>query len=168
MKRPPSRLEPGPLGGRPFGFVETVQPVFDAKCVSCHGEKEPKGGMNLSRTVSGQHGFTASYQSLCYAQGPDGKQIRRVSKKAGRPLVGCYPQRNQIQITPADSPDSAFGSPLVQMLREGHQKVSLTDDDLRRIITWIDLNAVYYGIYEPEEQLALQREGKPVPMPKIQ
>ncbi len=167
MKRAPSRLEPGPMGGRPFGFVEMVQPVFDASCVGCHNDKESKGGINLSRTVSGQHGFTASYQSLCYATGSDGKQIRRLSKKSGRPLVGCYPQRNQIQITPVDSPDSALGSPLVRMLRDGHQKVALTDDELRRIITWIDLNAVYYGVYEPEEQLALQRAGQPVPMPAI-
>lgn len=167
MKRPPSRLEPGPLGGRPFGFVEMVQPVFDASCVGCHNDKESKGGMNLSRTVSGPHGFTASYQSLCYAQGPDGKPIRRVSKKAGRPLVGCYPQRNQIQITQVDAPESAIGSPLVRMLLAGHHDVKLSDEALRRIITWIDLNALYYGVYEPEEQLALQREGKPVPMPAV-
>jgi hypothetical protein len=145
-----------------------VQPVFDAKCVSCHGEKEPKSGVELTRRIVGKLGYTASYLSLCYEKDVSYTTKRKLSKKTGRPLVGCYPQRNQIQITPVDSPDSAFGSPLVQMLREGHQKVSLTDDDLRRIITWIDLNAVYYGIYEPEEQLALQREGKPVPMPKIQ
>lgn len=168
MKRAPSRLEPGPMGGRPFGFVEMVQPVFDASCVGCHNDKESKGGINLSRTVSGPHGFTASYQSLCYATGPDGKQIRRLSKKSGRPLVGCYPQRNQIQITQVDAPESALGSPLVQMLLAGHKEVKLSDDALRRISTWIDLNAVYYGVYEPEEQLVLQREGKPVPMPAIQ
>ncbi|MEI7948008.1 MAG: hypothetical protein WCJ02_15010 [bacterium] len=168
MKRPPSRLEPGPLGGRPFGFVETVQPILDAKCVSCHNEKESKGGIELTRRIIGKLGYTASYLSLCYEKDVSYTTKRRLSKKTGRPLVGCYPQRNQIQITPVDSPDSALGSPLVQMLRDGHQKVSLADDDLRRIITWIDLNAVYYGVYEPEEQLALQREGKPVPMPKIQ
>jgi hypothetical protein len=167
MKRPPSRLEPGPLGGRPFGFVEMVQPVFDAKCAACHSDKEAKGGVNLSRTVSGADGFTASYRSLCYADGPDGKPVRRLSKAAGRPLVGCYPQRNQIQITAVDAAESALASPLVLMLREGHQKVALTDDELRRIATWIDLNAVFYGVYEPESLLALQRAGKPVPMPEI-
>jgi len=167
MKRAPSRLVPGPLGGRPFGFVEMVQPVLDARCVSCHGEKAPKGGVELTRRLVGTFGFTASYESLCYASGVGCKQVRRMSKKDGRPLVGCYPQRNQIQITPVDSPDSAIGSPLVRMLREGHQKVALTDDELRRIITWIDMNAVFYGVYEPEEQLALQRQGKTVPMPAI-
>ncbi len=168
MKRPPSKLEPGPFGGRPFGFVETVQPVFDAKCVSCHGEKEPKGGIELTRRIIGKHGYTASYLTLCFEKDVSYTAKRRLSKKTGKPLVGCYPQRNQIQITPVDSEHSAFGSPLVQMLRSGHNKVVLTDDELRRIITWIDMNAIFYGVYEPEDQLALQREGKPVPMPEIE
>ena len=168
MKRPPSKLEPGAFGGRPFGFVEVVQPVLDARCVSCHGEKEPKGGIELTPRISGAHGYTASYEALCYAAGPDGKPVRRLAKNSGRPLVGCYPQRNQIQITPVDSEFSAFGSPLIRMLREGHNKVALTDDELRRFITWIDMNSVFYGVYEPEEQLAMQREGKPVPLPEIQ
>jgi len=46
--------------------------------------------------------------------------------------------------------------------------VRLSPDELRRIATWVDLNAVFYGVYEPADQLALQREGKPVPMPVIQ
>jgi hypothetical protein len=53
-------------------------------------------------------------------------------------------------------------------LKAAKEKYGLTDEDLRRIATWIDLNAVFYGVYEPAEQLALQREGKPVPMPMIQ
>jgi hypothetical protein len=166
MRRAPSEPDPGPLGGRPFGFVEAVQSILDAKCASCHGGKEPKDGVDLSRRP-GTRGFTASYESLCYAQDAEGRTIRRLSKLTGRPLVTCYPQRNQIQITPTDSPDSALGSGLIRMFREGHHDVSLTDDEWRRIAAWLDLNAVFYGVYEPEEQLALQREGKPVPIPEI-
>jgi len=54
------------------------------------------------------------------------------------------------------------------MLKAGHGEVKLTPEELRRIGTWIDMNAVFYGVYEPEAQLAMQREGKPVPMPEIQ
>ena len=76
--------------------------------------------------------------------------------------------RNQIQVTPEGGADGARGSGLVQMLKAGHGEVSLTAGELARIATWIDLNAVFYGVYEPTEQLAMQREGKPVPMPEIQ
>ena len=168
MRRPAAELTPTPESGRPYGFVENVQPIFDAKCVRCHNDKEAKAGLNLSRTITGAHGFTASYESLCYAKGADGKTVRRLSKATGRPLVTCFPMRNQIQVTPEGGGDGARGSGLIQALKASQEKYGLTAEDLRRIATWIDLNAVFYGVYEPEEQLALQREGKPVPMPQIQ
>jgi hypothetical protein len=168
MKRPAAELTPTPESGRPYGFVENVQPILDAKCAGCHTGKEPKGGINLSRALAGGNGYTASYESLCYTKGSDGKTVRRMAKKGGRPLVPCYPMRNQIQVTPEGGADGAIGSGLVQMLKAGHGEVKLTPEELRRIGMWIDLNAVFYGVYEPEEQLAMQREGKPVPMPLIQ
>ena len=168
MKRPAAELLPTPESGRPYGFVENVQPIFDAKCVSCHNDKETKGDLNLSRTMVGAHGYTASYESLCYAKGTDGKTVRRLSKKTGRPLVPCFAMRNQLQVTPEGGADGARGSGLIHALKTGQASTKVTDDEVRRIATWIDLNAVFYGVYEPEEQLAMQREGKPVPMPTIQ
>jgi len=168
MKRPAAELTATPESGRPYGFVENVQPIFDAKCVRCHNDKEAKGGINLSRTIVGENGYTASYETLCYAKGPDGKSVRRLSKKTGRPLVACFPMRNQIQTTPEGGVDGARGSGLIEALKAAQEKYSLTSEDLRRIGTWIDMNAVFYGVYEPAEQLAMQREGKPVPMPANQ
>jgi hypothetical protein len=168
MKREAAELTPTPESGRPYGFVENVQPLFDAKCVSCHNDKESKGGINLSRTLMGSNGYTASYETLCTTKGADGKAVRRLSKKNGRPLVTFYAMRNQIQVTPEGGMDGAIGSGLVQMLKAGHGEVKLTAPELLRVGTWIDMNAVFYGVYEPAEQLALQREGKPVPMPEIQ
>jgi hypothetical protein len=168
MKRPAAELTPTPESGRPYGFVENVQPIFDATCVRCHNDQEAKAGLNLSRTPTGANGYTASYQTLCYAKGADGKEIRRLSKKTGQPLVTCFPLRNQIQVTPEGGADGARGSGLIQALKAGKADMRLTAEELRRIATWIDLNAVFYGVYEPEAHLALQREGKPVPMPQIQ
>ena len=170
MKRPAAELTPTPESGRPYGFVENVQPTLDTKCVGCHTGKEPKGGINLSRTVSGPYGYTASYSSLCYSEKKDaqGKPLRRLSKKTGRPLIPCFPMRNQIQVTPEGGADGAIDSGLLQMLKAGHNQVKMTSDELLRIATWIDMNAVFYGVYEPEDQLAMQREGKPVPMPERQ
>ena len=168
MRRPAAELTPTPESGRPYGFVENVQPIFDAKCVKCHNDSEAQAGINLSRTLVGANGYTASYETLCTVKGTDGKPARRLSKKTGRPLVPCFPMRNQIQVTPEGGADGARGSGLIQALKGAQKKYGLTSDDLRRIATWIDLNAVFYGVYEPEAQLAMQREGKPVPMPEIQ
>jgi hypothetical protein len=39
-------------------------------------------------------------------------------------------------------------SRLVDLLRAGHEGVKLTPEELDRIVTWIDLNAPYYAVYE--------------------
>jgi hypothetical protein len=47
-------------------------------------------------------------------------------------------------------PPYAWGSHrsrLVDLLRAGHYQVKLTDEELARIVTWIDINAPYYGSY---------------------
>ena len=43
-----SEIEPGPWGGRPFSYVEVVQPVLDRHCVRCHGGEKTEGGIDLT------------------------------------------------------------------------------------------------------------------------
>jgi hypothetical protein len=39
-------------------------------------------------------------------------------------------------------------SKLIQVLEKGHNKVKLSDDEMARIITWVDMNGVYYPTYD--------------------
>ncbi|MCY2993145.1 MAG: hypothetical protein NTY19_35465 [Planctomycetota bacterium] len=48
LRRPPSPLDPGELGGRPFSFIEAVQPILDRHCVRCHGGEKTEKGVDLS------------------------------------------------------------------------------------------------------------------------
>jgi hypothetical protein len=44
------------------------------------------------------------------------------------------------------------------MLDNGHNDVTLTDDDWNRLHTWIDgANALFYGTFNPLEQQRQQR-----------
>jgi len=149
LRRPPSQIDPGPLGGRPFAYAEVVQPVLDRHCVRCHGGKKPKAGLDLTGKPQGR--FTASYASLC----ADAKRVPR------------FKMRNQIQVTQPGGRYGALGSGLMKHLRAGHSDVKLSPDDLRRLAAWIDLNAIFYGLYLPEDQ-ARQRRGEVVPMPDVQ
>jgi hypothetical protein len=164
LGRPPSPIEPGRFGGRPFSFVEVVQPVLDKQCVRCHGGEKTDGGVDLTGTP--HQGFTKSYWALC--QGPNEWQ-----KMVGQPelvaesLVPRYYQRNQIQVTPLGGKYGALGSRLIKLLRDGHEDVQLDADELERLATWIDLNAIFYGVYLPEDQ-ARQLAGQQVPMPEIE
>jgi len=162
MRRPPSRIDPGELGGRPFSFVEVVQPVLDAHCVICHSGPEAKKGIVLTGEPEG--GFTKSYLSLC---GDPAPPPRQQGQPPADPLVPRFAQRNQIQATPVGGRHGALGSRLMKLIRAGHEGVSLDDAELRRLAAWIDCNAVFHGSFDPAEQ-ARQLSGEPIAMPEIQ
>ncbi len=160
MLRPPSRLDPGEWGARPFSYMEMVQPVWEKHCTGCHGANEPDGGIDLSPTPT-EH-YVKSYESLVN----DGPREANQSPGTG-PLVPRFEMRNQVQVTPPGGAVGARGSRLIALLRAGHEGVELTPEELRRVGTWIDMNAIFYGVYLPEEQ-ARQRKGEAVGMPEIQ
>ena len=150
FQRAPSRLQATPESGRPYGFTEMIQPILDNKCVECHNADRAEGGYDLSRRIA-ERGYTASYDSLCR----DSRMIPR------------YPERNQIQKTIPGGEIGARGSGLIRLLKQGHEEVTLTPEELRRFGTWIDLNAVFYGAYD-EASVFSQRDGKAIAMPIVQ
>ena len=163
LRRPPSELVPGPLGGRPFSFVEAVQPVLDRHCVRCHGGEKPDGGISLVATPA--EGFTRSYLALCNDRNFWGGGTNATN--AAEALVPRFGARNQIQRTEPGGMYGARGSRLLKLLGAGHHDVRLSADDLARLAAWIDLNAVCYGVTDPAAQ-ARQARGEPVPMPELQ
>ncbi|MBI2299274.1 MAG: PD40 domain-containing protein [Armatimonadetes bacterium] len=162
--RPAVELVPGPLGGAPFSFVRFVQPVLDRRCATCHSGAEPAGKMDLTGTPD--RGFTRSYWSLCGGPGLfDGGATN--PQTAAAALVPRFGMRNQVQVTPPGGEYGARGSRLLKLLRAGHHGVALEPDELRALAAWIDLNAVFYGSYDAEDQ-ARELRGEPVGMPEIQ
>ena len=163
LRRPPSLIEPGPFGGEPFSFVRVVQPVLDQHCVKCHGGEKRDGELDLTATPQGN--FTRSYVALCGDRDFWGAGTN--PKNAAEALVPRFGGRNQVQITPPGGTYGARGSRLLKLLRQGHEEVALRDDELRRLALWIDCNAIFYGVYAPEDQVR-QLRGELLSMPKIQ
>ncbi len=158
LSRPAQQLEAGELGGQPFSFVRFVQPVLDKHCVRCHGgageDGKPRldGKIDLRGEVDPRiRHYSRSYVSLMSRGG----------------LVPRYAARNQVQLTPPGGLQSARGSRLIKLLRDGHEKVTLTPAELRTIAAWIDCNAIFYGVNLPADQ-DRQLQGVRVAMPKIQ
>jgi hypothetical protein len=81
--------------------------------------------------------------------------------------VPRFPKRNQIQITEPGGRIGALGSDLMRLLRKGHEQVKLTDTELRTLAAWIDLNAVFYGSYDPNDNKK-EIKGLEIAMPAIQ
>jgi hypothetical protein len=163
LRRSPSPIDPGDLGGRPFSYVEVVQPILDKHCAGCHNPKQPDGGFDLTGTPEGN--FTKSYVALMGDVDFWGAGTNR--ENAARALVPRFGGRNQVQVTPPGGIYGALGSRLMKLLRAGHEDVELSDGELRRLAAWIDLNAVFSGAYLPEAHAA-QLRGECLSMPDIQ
>ena len=163
LHRPAATIDPGTLGGRPFSYMEVVQPILNEHCVRCHGPTQQDGGVDLSDTP--RDGFVQSYLALCRDRDFWGSGTNPTN--AAEAWVPRFGGRNQIQVTPPGGLYGARGSRLIKLLRAGHHDVQLQAEELHRIATWIDLNAVFYGVYGADDQ-ARQMRGEIVAMPEIQ
>lgn len=164
LRRPASNIRPGPWDGRPFSYVEVVQPVLDQHCVRCHGGDKTEGKIDLTGALEGA--FSRSYAALMQDDGAFW-QSGTNPDNAAKYLVPRFGARNQVQITPPGGLYGARGSRLMKLLRDGHEGVKLGADELRRVALWIDLNAIFYGVNLPDDQERIRR-GELVGMPEVQ
>ncbi|MDP6636860.1 MAG: hypothetical protein QGG42_18325 [Phycisphaerae bacterium] len=144
MKRKPSRIQPwfntSTVAASPsFNYLTEVQPVFDKHCVKCHDYgKNAKASARL--ILAGDVGlvFNASYLSIMTRSG-----LRWTDSEMKIVNLVC-------DGPPGVLPAFSWGShrsKLVKNLRGGHNKVKVSSEEFQRVVTWIDLNGVYYGSY---------------------
>ncbi len=144
LRREPSQLEPPLWGAGPFAYEKVVQPVWNAKCVSCHNAKD-ENKIDLSGTLD-QERIPASYRTL-------------ISK-------GWVHYFNFVYSVEHKKADPAtFGtlkSKLWKVLDGGHYDVKLTTQEKRRIKCWIDLNCPLWPDYRfrPDRPASINA-GKP-------
>ena len=152
LTRPPSAIKPGPDGSKPLSYPILVQPVLDKHCIRCHDGRQPKPGFALTGKPQGH--YTVSYNVLA----------KRVPHAAWR--GGDFRKTNS---EPVAQPDhfGARGSRLMTMLLEGHKDVTLSRDDLDRVITWMDANVLFYGTFDPADQ-ARQQRGERIRGPALE
>ncbi|MDH4238122.1 MAG: hypothetical protein OEW48_01030 [Phycisphaerae bacterium] len=152
LKRPPSKIEPGPDGTRPFSYPRLIQPVLDRHCVRCHDGTTGDQKSQLALTGEPTGSFSKSYESLkpyirWYEWG--GSSITQIVTRPGR--IGTDE------------------SPLLKVLEDStHAKnVNLMEEEQDRLYIWLDGNVPFYGTYDEKQQLA-QKNGQAIPLPQIQ
>ena len=131
LRRPPSRLAGWYGPAREFSFMTEVQPVFTRHCVACHDYGKPAGKkLNLApdRTLT----FNTAYTELWH--------------KGYLTCVGAGPAEIQQAYS--------WGSHASRLTRElcdpkvpEHKKLNLSAEERNRLLTWVDLNGVYYPTY---------------------
>ncbi len=148
--RPPSTIAAGPDGSKPLSYPLLVQPVLDKHCVDCHSGPKAAGGIVLTGTPAGE--FSASYNALA--------PMVSYSQWKGSPKANFEPQTRP----------NVFGaraSKLTALLEKGHEGVKLGEEDMERLVTWMDANALFYGTFDPNDQRR-QQKGERIKGPALE
>ncbi|MHC4315924.1 MAG: HzsA-related protein [Planctomycetota bacterium] len=127
-------------------YPTDIQPVFNAKCVSCHGNDNPAGGLKLTGDLTVY--YNTSYEELAKKQlaGPIIPEFTSF-------LQGDQGNYNGAFLRPRSL--GSYKSVMIDMLRNSdHPKnakddhsTMLTDIELMVLNRWTDTNYQFYGTY---------------------
>jgi len=141
LRRAPSKIRPDVDGSNPFNYVRLVQPVLDKNCVSCHSRQK---ALDLTGTIEGKNGWTRSYNNLAEKYGfyfhVSNGSINTGVHGGSRTIPGKF---------------GAKASQLLDYTGEQHYGVKLSDEDLHRLVLWLDCNSEFFGSYENTHAQAL-------------
>jgi len=156
LRRGPSVPQPQPCdlaenggdgqAGQVIHYPADIQPIFDAKCVRCHGAEEPAAGLRLTGEVT--EAYSISYEELA-------------SKELAGPLISeftSFVRGDQGNHNGAYLPPRSLGSHasvLIGMLTRADHPRNVTEDHSRRLSDlelmilsrWVDSNYQFYGSY---------------------
>jgi len=156
LRRPPSPLMPQPCdlvenggdgkAGQVIHYPTDIQPLWNAKCVSCHGAEKPAGGLRLTGEITEM--YNVSYEQLA-------------TKELAGPLISefiSFLKGDQGNYNGAYLPPRRLGcaqSVLMTVLTDPkHPKNAQTDHtklrtamELMRLARWVDTNYQFYGSY---------------------
>ncbi len=138
VQQGPVALQPfyGPT--RPFSFGKEIQPILDAKCISCHSATT-SNGIDLTKTPVWNEGnrknWSQSYLNL----------VNHANQASNSNYVNWFPAED-VPVLQGPYRAGSCKSPLVTMLAQGHHNVVLTKQELDLFKCWIDL-AVTFGDY---------------------
>ena len=139
----PAEIAPWHGPARGFSFAREVQPVLDARCISCH-----------NGTTLGPSGPLMSLRGDQPMPPWSSKLPGMQNREWGGKFSIAYANLHRFVRHPGIESDMRVLSPmdvhaetteLVQTLRKGHHGVTLDPSDWDAIVTWIDLNTPFHG-----------------------
>ncbi len=141
LRGPPQPLREESWGSGYLDYMTRVQPILDAKCVSCHGG--PKGmakGLDLSRGWT--EFFNISYEHLT---------ARRERMYTADLIAGICAMNGTAYWSCQVFPPYAHGSgqaPLADLLLNDPHRSLLSPTERDLIFAWMDSNGVYFGTWD--------------------
>lgn len=143
FNRAPSKIEPEPHGSNPLSFPLLVQPILDKHCINCHDGQKKEGhafSLKAGKWKKDKYKWYESYNNL-----------RKYAWHAGIDIPSF-----DLWGPPRSIPDEvgAKASKLLPLLKNRHNGVELTKEEMRRIVVWLDANSDFFGSYNNIEEQA--------------
>jgi hypothetical protein len=156
LARAPSQLQPQPCDlvanggdgqpGQVIHYPTDIQPIFNTKCIRCHGQKEPAGSLRLTGECT--QFYSTSYEELAGKElaGPIIPEFTSFAKGDQGNYNGAYLPPKSL---------GCFTSTLIAMLtdpshpkntKNNHAKL-LAPMELMKLSRWVDTNYQFYGSY---------------------
>jgi len=155
LMRPPDRPQPQPCdlvenggdgqAGQVIHYPTDIQPIWDAKCVSCHGQ-DPAGGLRLTGEIT--EFYSASYEQLARKQlaGPIIAEFTSFLEGDQGNYNGAYLPPKSLGCS-ASSLMALLTNPSHPKNTKDNHAAMLTAMELMRVSRWVDSNYQYYGSY---------------------
>jgi hypothetical protein len=140
-----------PVSGprRGFSFLKEIQPILDARCVTCHDGKDDKKPDLTSAVVTdpaAKRNWTRSYLALTHAR-PDRKEDQsRWRGDATHKVLNWVSSASAPTLQKPYSAGSNTSALFAEMLDKGHCK-GLTPEESARLAMWVDLGVPFCGDY---------------------
>ena len=172
LSRAPSAPQPQPCdqvenggdgkAGQVIHYPTDIQPIWDGKCISCHGAQEPAGKLRLTSEVTLY--YNTSYEELAKKElaGPIISEFTSFAQgDRGNHNGGYLPPRSlgshasllmDILTNPAHAKNA----------KDDHTKM-LTPIELMRVTRWVDTNYQFYGSYFGRQHPQWQNADKDAP-----
>jgi hypothetical protein len=156
MRRPPSTPQPQPCdlaenGGNSkaqqvIHYPADIQPIFNDKCVSCHGNDNPDGGLKLTEDVTVY--YNTSYEELCRKElaGPIVSEFQSFLRGDQGNYNGAFLRPKSLGCYQSVMIDMLTNSAHPKNAEQDHSKM-LTQTELMILSRWVDSNYQFYGTY---------------------
>ncbi len=151
----PVKMTPWGGSALSWSFMREIQPILNRRCVACHNDHTTDTDMMMegrygTQSLIGRRPNLANIEPtiLAYRDGlnPGGAGAFTRSYHDLNPYVRRPgPESDNHLFNPGEY--AANTSLLVQMLKRGHYGVELTDEEWRKLYTWIDLNVPFWGTW---------------------
>jgi len=132
--------------GQVVHYPADIQPIFDAKCVECHGASEPAGDLRLTGEVTLY--YNTSYEELARKElaGPIIPEFTSFLWGDRGNYNGAYLPPGHLGCPTSTLIDVLTESGHPKNAKEDHSRM-LTEMELMILSRWVDSNYQFYGSY---------------------